>query len=116
MSVSEDIGGFEANLLTETAPGTSGSWVVRESFLCGMVMAVSETEPYALIMTAEHLFRNIKSRDKSIRNIELYAGHITTDLIPSHHGGWSISFLTIVNWIISIWALVFFMLELVAVC
>lgn len=84
-------------------------------------MAVSGTESYALIMTAEHLFRNIKSRDGSIRNIELHTGHKTIDLISSHDGGWSVSFWTLIIWILSIWilsiwALVFSMLAVVAVC
>lgn len=62
---------FEPNLLIEIAPGTSGSWVVRDSFLCGMIVAVSRTEPHALMMTAERLFCNIKSWDRSINHIEL---------------------------------------------
>ncbi|KAH6962649.1 hypothetical protein BKA56DRAFT_598024 [Ilyonectria sp. MPI-CAGE-AT-0026] len=66
------------------APGTSGSWVVRDSFLCGMIVAVSRTEPYALMMTAERLFWNIKSWDRSIHQIELDATHRATGLISSN--------------------------------
>lgn len=67
------------------ASGTSGSWVVRESFLCGMIMAVSRTEPYALMMTAERLFRNIKSCDWSIHRIEFCASHETKNPFESSY-------------------------------
>ncbi|KAH7020237.1 hypothetical protein EDB80DRAFT_702654 [Ilyonectria destructans] len=67
------------------ASGTSGSWVVRKSFLCGMIMAVSRTEPYALMMTAERLFRNIKSCDWSIHRIEFCASHETKNPYESSY-------------------------------
>lgn len=67
------------------ASGTSGSWVVRESLLCGMIMAVSRTEPYALMMTAERLFRNIKSCDWSIHRIEFCASHETKNPYESSY-------------------------------
>jgi hypothetical protein len=53
------------------AHGTSGSWVVAGQTLYGMVIAVSTTERYVLMMTAERLFSNIKESDPSVFNISL---------------------------------------------
>ncbi|KAI1084374.1 hypothetical protein F5B20DRAFT_576514 [Whalleya microplaca] len=53
------------------AQGTSGLWVVKGAALCGMILAVSTTEPYAFMITANHLLSNITSSCPSIEVIGL---------------------------------------------
>ncbi|KLU92037.1 hypothetical protein MAPG_10984 [Magnaporthiopsis poae ATCC 64411] len=43
------------------APGTSGSWVIRDGELLGMVVAVYPHEPFAQILTSEKLVTDIKA-------------------------------------------------------
>lgn len=43
-----------------TASGTSGSWVVRDETLCGMIIAIHEHEPFAHMVEASQLFSDIK--------------------------------------------------------
>lgn len=42
------------------AVGTSGSWVVQDGGLCGMVVACYTDRPFAHILTAEKLISDIK--------------------------------------------------------
>ncbi|KAF0316723.1 hypothetical protein GQ607_016065 [Colletotrichum asianum] len=42
------------------APGTSGTWLIRESKCCGMIIAAYPGEPLALFMTAEDILENIQ--------------------------------------------------------
>jgi hypothetical protein len=42
------------------APGTSGCWVIQDAKLCGMIVAGYETEPFAHMITAEKLVRDIE--------------------------------------------------------
>ncbi|WQF79432.1 hypothetical protein CDEST_04446 [Colletotrichum destructivum] len=44
-----------------TAPGTSGTWLVRDESLCGMIIARYPGEPLALFITAEDILRDISS-------------------------------------------------------
>ncbi|KAI1326043.1 hypothetical protein F5Y16DRAFT_248478 [Xylariaceae sp. FL0255] len=54
------------------ARGISGTWVVRGSQLCGMIIAVSSQESYAFMMTAEQLFSNMKASIPSIESVEVF--------------------------------------------
>ncbi|KAM0545795.1 hypothetical protein ACHAPJ_011121, partial [Fusarium lateritium] len=53
--------------------GTSGSWVVDQESrkLCGSVMAVFDQEPYALMITSDDLFSDIKEFSPNIVSIQL---------------------------------------------
>lgn len=53
---------------------TAGAWVVRGQVLYGVIIAVYEDEPFALMMTAERLFSNILGSAFSIRSVELWDG------------------------------------------
>ncbi|KAI3392831.1 hypothetical protein diail_5144 [Diaporthe ilicicola] len=52
----------------------SGSWVVKGEVLYGVIIAVYEDEPFALMMTAERLFESILGSAFSIRAVELWDG------------------------------------------
>ncbi|KAI0400360.1 hypothetical protein F4802DRAFT_585254 [Xylaria palmicola] len=80
-SVSLAMGGkmFTLRKLKATAPlarGVSGSWVARGPELCGMVIAVSNPEPYVYMMRAEDLMSNIEASSPSIESIEVFSSHI----------------------------------------
>lgn len=64
--------------------GASGSWVVRGEVLYGVIIAVYENEPFALMMTAERLFASIMGSAFSIRSVELWDGE-TPSNSQSHH-------------------------------
>ncbi|KAL1848557.1 hypothetical protein Daus18300_013567 [Diaporthe australafricana] len=55
-------------------PAASGSWVVKGEVLYGVIIAVYEDEPFALMMTAERLFESILGSAFSIRTVELWDG------------------------------------------
>ncbi|KAK2602905.1 hypothetical protein N8I77_009404 [Diaporthe amygdali] len=55
-------------------PGASGSWVVKGEVLYGVIIAVYEDEPFALMMTAERLFESILGSAFSVRSVELWDG------------------------------------------
>ncbi|KAK7180774.1 hypothetical protein PSPO01_13216 [Paraphaeosphaeria sporulosa] len=40
--------------------GVSGTWVIQENRLCGIVVAVYENEPYAHMITVDRMFQNIR--------------------------------------------------------
>ncbi|KAI0382649.1 hypothetical protein F5Y04DRAFT_252040 [Hypomontagnella monticulosa] len=40
--------------------GASGAWVVQDNALCGVIIAAFQDEPFALMLTAEKLFSDIK--------------------------------------------------------
>lgn len=54
----------------------SGAWVVRGEVLYGVIVAVYEDEPFALMMTAERLFASIMGSAFSIRSVELWDGEM----------------------------------------
>ncbi|KAI0486781.1 hypothetical protein F4859DRAFT_466896 [Xylaria cf. heliscus] len=54
------------------ARGVSGTWVARGSELCGMVIAVSDPEPYVYMMGAEDLISNLGASSPSIETIEVF--------------------------------------------
>jgi hypothetical protein len=41
------------------ARGSSGSWVVRDGLLCGCIVAVYDTEPYAHMISADKMLSDI---------------------------------------------------------
>ncbi|KAF5578262.1 mRNA 3 end-processing YTH1 [Fusarium pseudocircinatum] len=55
--------GANTNASNIPAPGTSGSWVVDRTTgaLCGSIIVVYDGEPFALMITAEALFSDIKA-------------------------------------------------------
>ncbi|KAI0879172.1 hypothetical protein GGS24DRAFT_231338 [Hypoxylon argillaceum] len=57
------------------ARGVSGSWVARGTELCGMVIAVSNPEPYVYMMRAEDLICNIGASSPSIETVEVFSSH-----------------------------------------
>ncbi|KAI0526413.1 hypothetical protein F5B22DRAFT_641559 [Xylaria bambusicola] len=57
------------------ARGVSGSWVTRGTDLCGMVIAVSNPEPYVYMTTAEDLMYNLEASSPSIETIEVFKSH-----------------------------------------
>lgn len=54
--------GLKLMRFKNVAPGTSGSWVVdrKTGALCGSIIVVYDGEPFALMITAEALFSDIK--------------------------------------------------------
>ncbi|KAI1125054.1 hypothetical protein F5Y10DRAFT_15122 [Nemania abortiva] len=57
------------------ARGVSGSWVARGTELCGMIIAVSNLEPYIYIMRAEDLISNLETSSPSIETVEIFSSH-----------------------------------------
>ncbi|KAK4454885.1 hypothetical protein QBC34DRAFT_391006 [Podospora aff. communis PSN243] len=53
------------------ASGVSGSWVVRDGALCGMIAAINEREPFAHMIEAQRLFSDIKSSSTGAQNVGL---------------------------------------------
>ncbi|KAJ2979999.1 hypothetical protein NUW58_g7059 [Xylaria curta] len=69
---------FTLRKLKAAAPlarGVSGSWVARGTELCGMVIAVSNPEPYVYMMRAEDLMSNLGASSPSIETIEVFNHH-----------------------------------------
>ncbi|KAF4972510.1 hypothetical protein FSARC_934 [Fusarium sarcochroum] len=71
----------KVSLGTPLSRGTSGSWVVKSDSgkLCGSVIAVFDQEPYALMITSETLFSDIKKFSRDISSIQiagLYLRHL----------------------------------------
>lgn len=56
--------------------GAAGAWVVRGEVLYGVIIAVYENEPFALMMTAERLFGSVLGSAFSIRSVELWDGGV----------------------------------------
>ncbi|CAN8096019.1 unnamed protein product [Discula destructiva] len=56
--------------------GTTGAWVVRGEVLYGVIIAVYENEPFALMMTIGRLFSSILGSAFSIRSVELWDGEL----------------------------------------
>ncbi|KAJ4287992.1 hypothetical protein N0V90_012008 [Kalmusia sp. IMI 367209] len=46
--------------LLNPAKGVSGSWVIQDNYLCGVVIAVYETEPYVHMITTDKMFQDIR--------------------------------------------------------
>ncbi|KAI1277663.1 hypothetical protein F5Y07DRAFT_82166 [Xylaria sp. FL0933] len=66
---------FTLRKLKTAAPvarGVSGCWVARGTELCGMVIAVSNPEPYVYMMRAEDLISNLETSSPSIETIEVF--------------------------------------------
>ncbi|KAI0430337.1 hypothetical protein F5Y09DRAFT_230802 [Xylaria sp. FL1042] len=66
---------FTLRKLKTAAPvarGVSGCWVARGTELCGMVIAVSNPEPYVYMMRAEDLISNLGTSSPSIETIEVF--------------------------------------------
>ncbi|CAI0649860.1 unnamed protein product [Colletotrichum noveboracense] len=53
------------------APGTSGTWLIRESKFCGMIIAAYPGEPLALFMTAEDILGNIEVTFPGVLNMDV---------------------------------------------
>ncbi|KAI3337218.1 hypothetical protein HD806DRAFT_31337 [Xylariaceae sp. AK1471] len=69
---------FKLRKLKTTAPlarGVSGSWIVRGRELCGMVIAVSNPEPYIYMMKADDLISNLGASSPSIEAIDVFNSH-----------------------------------------
>jgi hypothetical protein len=70
------------------ANGTSGSWVVKDGVLYGIIIAVFTIEPFALMMTATRAFGNIQADRPSASVINVAATHSTslhaTDIGAEH--------------------------------
>ncbi|KAI0115887.1 hypothetical protein GGR51DRAFT_366825 [Nemania sp. FL0031] len=69
---------FTLRKLKTVAPlarGISGSWVARGTELCGMILAVSNPEPYAYMMRAEDLISNLEASSPSIETVEIFSSH-----------------------------------------
>lgn len=64
-----------------TGAGTTGAWVVRGEVLYGVIIAVYENEPFALMMTVERLFASILGSAFSIRSVELWDGEVPEALL-----------------------------------
>ncbi|KAI1421671.1 hypothetical protein F5Y12DRAFT_688581 [Xylaria sp. FL1777] len=60
---------------TPLARGISGSWVARGTELCGMVIAVSNPEPYVYMVRAEDLISNLGTSSPSTETIEVFSSH-----------------------------------------
>ncbi|KAI0970243.1 hypothetical protein F4678DRAFT_134265 [Xylaria arbuscula] len=56
---------------TPLAPGTSGSWVVSDGFLQGVIIASYGQEPIAHMIPIQELFRDVKSALPSLMSIGL---------------------------------------------
>ncbi|KAI0460537.1 hypothetical protein F5B21DRAFT_452221 [Xylaria acuta] len=87
------IGGriFKLRKLKAAAPlarGVSGTWVARGTELCGMVIAVSNPEPYVYMMGAEDLISNLGASSPSIETTEVFnscsrpMGHEADETLP----------------------------------
>lgn len=63
--------------------GAAGAWVVRGEVLYGVIIAVYENEPFALMMTAERLFGSVLGSAFSIRSVELWDGEVP-DILKAH--------------------------------
>ncbi|KAJ3573536.1 hypothetical protein NPX13_g4660 [Xylaria arbuscula] len=70
------------------ARGVSGSWVVRDAELCGMVIAVSTPEQYAYMMRAEDLISNLEASSPSIETIEVFNSR-DEKAVHEHHKAFS---------------------------
>lgn len=60
--------------------------MVRGEVLYGVIIAVYEDEPFALMMTAERLFASILGSAFSIRSVELWDGELP-DILKAYHAG-----------------------------
>ncbi|KAF4494155.1 mRNA 3 -end-processing YTH1 [Fusarium agapanthi] len=60
----------KVRLQAPLAPGTSGSWVIdrKTGALCGSIIVVYDGEPFALMITAEALFADIKTYSSMTMN------------------------------------------------
>lgn len=67
------------------APGTSGSWVVQNGAMCGMIIAGYDNEPYAHIVTAEHLFSQIYESNSAVQ-VGIAETKRTNAMILRHDG------------------------------
>ncbi|KAJ4388869.1 hypothetical protein N0V93_006330 [Gnomoniopsis smithogilvyi] len=75
---------FRVRRIQTTRPlsaGTTGAWVVRGEVMYGVIIAVYENEPFALMMTVERLFASILGSAFSIRSVELWDGEVPEALL-----------------------------------
>lgn len=64
----------DRHTFSTSGASAAGSWVVRGEVLYGVIIAVYDDEPFALMMTAERLFSSIVGSAFSIRSVELWDG------------------------------------------
>ncbi|KAK0641446.1 hypothetical protein B0T16DRAFT_214626 [Cercophora newfieldiana] len=77
-STSLEIGGTSLStrllqLENPLAQGCSGSWVVRGSSFCGMIIAGYGNEPYTHMIPADQLLSHIKSSLPEVKSVEVWA-------------------------------------------
>ncbi|KAI0539502.1 hypothetical protein GGR58DRAFT_464558 [Xylaria digitata] len=66
------------------AQGTSGSWVVREEKLCGVIIAIYQLEPYALMLPSAAVSFDLTKLGTSINTVSLPR---TDSNLPRHNSG-----------------------------
>jgi len=75
--------------LTTSAPGTSGSWVVRHGLFCGMIVALFSREPFALMLSAQTLLNDMKRYGSNIQDVivkPLDQSSLQPGMLLAHHG------------------------------
>ncbi|KAI0856490.1 hypothetical protein F4860DRAFT_401129 [Xylaria cubensis] len=60
--------------------GLSGTWVVQDHALCGVIIAIYEGEPFALMLTAEKLFSDIKRFSSNISSVKIASPMVVTGI------------------------------------
>jgi hypothetical protein len=58
-------------MLTIIVEGDSGSWVVQEGRLCGMIVAGSNSPPWAYMLLVEDVFSEIASGPREVLSVSL---------------------------------------------
>jgi hypothetical protein len=72
-------------LMSISAPGMSGTWVIQDKLLCGIIVAAYGNDPYAHMITADKMFQDIHSLQSSrLDRIEIGLA-LRGDIIRAHY-------------------------------
>ncbi|KAI0437248.1 hypothetical protein F4803DRAFT_539559 [Xylaria telfairii] len=74
----------KVKLSEPTCPGLSGSWVFHNHALCGIIIAIYDGEPFALMLTAEKLFSDIEKFSSGISGVRVATELDNIDYIISY--------------------------------